>query len=108
MVERLLLVELARDANDHGDGNMSFVLATICAFQLLISIGVVVWALRAHARAEQRYKNLAFEIGVSKAQIQRLNVSVRSGSRMGLPQSFPLSNGDYRQLSATGKHPVAN
>lgn len=87
---------------------MNLILASLCAFQLLISIGIVIWAFRIHARAEQRYKNLAFEIGVSKAQIQRLNVSVRSGSRMGLPQSFPLSNGDYRQLNATGKHPAAN
>jgi hypothetical protein len=87
---------------------MSFVLAAICVFQLLTIVGITIWALRVQARAEQRYKNLAFEIGVSKAQIQRLNVSVRSGSRIGLPQSFPLSNGDYRQLNVTGKFPVAN
>lgn len=87
---------------------MTFVLVAICVFQLLVSTGVAIWALRVHTRAEQRYKNLAFEIGVSKAQIQRLNVSVRSGSSTGLPQSFRVSNGDYRQLSVTVKHPAAN
>jgi hypothetical protein len=84
---------------------MSLVLAAVCAFQLLISIGIVVWALRVHTRAEQRYKNLAFEIGVSKAQIQRLTVSARSAARAGLPPAFPLATGDYRQLAGIGKHP---